>query len=205
MNEDIYSLRRIITEIYIYIKVHIVNIDLNKLVKGGKMNKQIWITVATSCVVALVVSLLVNGLDDVVQTSPRLRGNETNGTNYLPDLIVQNMKVHQVIQNGSKYNLVLKADIKNIGQVYASSSKTHFWIETGENASGVDYYASTSYIMPGQTKSAYAYYWNIPGGAYSSWAYADGLYQVVESNEGNNIYSLDFNVPTISTVPKAMK
>src|SRR3989338_5191451 len=178
----------------------------------GKQNLTI---VAISLVVALVVSLVVslgvasNGGSNVYLSS-NYTGNSSTGnissgsrTWSYPDLIEKRYVPATVGKanstgNDTMCNVRMSAAVRNIGN--ASANYSYTWLQA-------DYGGSYVYTVPlaPQQATAVSTYFILPPGAHSGLAYADAMGNVVESNEYNNDYLMNFTVPANCGVAKVSK
>ena len=119
--------------------------------------------------------------------------NQTNQTGPDLDIISFSASVGNGTTNSTNvttYTVVLFASIKNIGNANAGSTTTRFSIPAGGPR-----LVSTPPINVGQTVMVQASYDGMFAGSHSATANADWYNVVIESNEGNNGASINFNVP----------
>ncbi len=121
------------------------------------------------------------------------------GNLSFPDLTVTNLTVSNKTYMGSTngtngtinyYSVTLKATVKNIGTTIAGTSNTKLEV-VGYNFAN----PSTIPLAPGSSIVVSANVYSIPQGSRVARAIADSLGSISESNEGNNVLSVNFNLP----------
>jgi len=106
-----------------------------------------------------------------------------------PDLWMRGLDISVKIQNDSLFEVVLNAEIRNIGSATAMTSLTEFIIE-GYSSQTI----STPMILPTQEVNIMAFF-TLPAGQYTVKAITDSASKINEADETNNKNTVTFSLP----------